>query len=114
MAELGVSSLLVRSGDLNIGLLSERDVVLSLAKSVGDIYNMPVWQAMNEIHEVDADQNVQHALTLMTNRNTRHLIVRRNGEITGLVSIGDLVRSHIDDQEVVITSMDHYIRGDLH
>jgi CBS domain-containing protein len=48
---------------------------------------------------------------LMASRNVRHLIVRRRGEIIGLVSIGDLVKALIDEQEVVITSMDHYIRS---
>jgi CBS domain-containing protein len=111
MAENGESALLVRSGETNVGIISERDIVLHLATSNGDVYNKPVWRAMHEVHEVDADHDVQHALSLMTSRRVRHLIVRRDNQIAGIVSIGDLVKVRIDEQEGSITSLCHYITG---
>jgi CBS domain-containing protein len=112
MAENAESALLVRSNDgKNVGILSERDIVLHLATSNGDVYNKPVWRAMHEVHEIDAEQDVQCALNLMVNRRVRHLIVRRDGHIAGIVSIGDLVKVRIDEQEGSISSLCHYITG---
>ncbi|MFT3766269.1 MAG: CBS domain-containing protein [Minicystis sp.] len=106
-----VGSLLVRSAEGNVGLLSERDIVQRLALATSDAYDTPVWQAMHEICEVDSDQDIHHAMELMTDRRVRHLVVRHDGDVIGLVSIGDLVKACIDDQEGAILSLSHYITG---
>jgi CBS domain-containing protein len=111
MTRYGVSSLLVQSHEASVGILSERDIVRRLALAMGAVYDTPVWQAMHEISEVDSDQDIQHAMGLMTDRNVRHLIVREHGDIVGVISIGDLVKAYIDDQAGAITSLNHYITG---
>ena len=111
MAENGESALLVKSGDKNVGILSERDILLHLAMCKSAVHSKPVSRAMHEVHEVDIDEDIQYALKLMANRQVRHLIVRRNDQIAGIISIGDLVKEHIDDQEGAIASLCHYITG---
>jgi CBS domain-containing protein len=111
MNRYGVSSLLVQAEEVSVGILSERDIVCRLALAMGAVYHTPVWQAMHEISEVDSDQDVSHAMALMTDRKIRHLIVREHGDIVGVISIGDLVKAYIDEQAGAITSLGHYIIG---
>lgn len=107
----GVSSLLVRADQVYVGILSERDIVQRLAQTTGSICDTPVWQVMHEICDVDCDEDIQHAMGLMTDRRIRHLLVRDHGEPIGVISIGDLVKAYIDDREGAITSLSHYIAG---
>jgi len=50
-------------------------------------------------------------MALMTDKRVRHLPITEGGKITGIVSIGDLVKSIIDEQKFVIDQLNHYIRG---
>jgi CBS domain-containing protein len=111
MARLGIGSLAVHDDGLIIGILAERDVVLRLARDAGAAIGMAVRDAMHEIHDVEYDDDVGHAMTLMTDRQVRHLLVRKDGAAVGMVSIGDLVKSIIDEQDGAITSLQHYITG---
>lgn len=111
MARQGIGSLAVRSGDSIIGILSERDVVLRLASHAGGVMAMAVRDAMHPIHTVEWDDDLRHAMSLMTDRQVRHLLVRRDGKTIGIVSIGDLVKATIADQEGAITRLHHYITG---
>jgi CBS domain-containing protein len=111
MSRSGIGSLAVRSGDTIVGILSERDVVLRLASHAGAVMGMAVRDAMHAIHTVECDDDVRHAMTLMTNRQVRHLLVQRDGSTIGIVSIGDLVKAAIEEQEGAITRLHHYITG---
>lgn len=111
MARHGVGSLAVRSGGTIIGILSERDLVLRLASGAGAVIVMTVRDAMHEVHEIDWDDDIRHAMALMTDRQVRHLLVRREGMLVGIVSIGDLVKATIAEQEGAIASLQHYITG---
>ena len=107
----GVSSLLVRSSEAHVGILAERDIMRRLALATADVYDTPVWQAMHEICDVDSGEDIHHAMDLMTNRQIRHLIVREHGDVVGVISIGDVVKAYIDEQDGAITSLNHYITG---
>lgn len=109
MAKHGVGSLAVRSGDAIIGILSERDVILRLASVAGAAIAAPVREAMHTLQEADWDDDIRLAMTLMTNRQMRHLLVRREGALVGIVSIGDLVKATIDEQEGAIATLQQYI-----
>ncbi|HEX3134247.1 MAG TPA: CBS domain-containing protein [Planctomycetota bacterium] len=111
MARHGIGSLAVRHGNTIIGILSERDVVLRLASHAGGVMVMAVRDAMHAIHTVEWNDEVRHAMTLMTDRQVRHLLVQRDGVTVGLVSIGDLVKDTIAEQEGAITRLHHYITG---
>lgn len=111
MARHGIGSLAVRSGDTIIGILSERDVVLRLASDAGAVMALAARDAMHAIHTVDWQDDVRQAMTLMTDRQVRHLLVQREGTTVGVVSIGDLVKETIAEQEGEITRLHHYITG---
>ena len=64
----------------------------------------------NVIH-VRPEQPVELCMTLMTDKRVRHLPVIEGGKIIGIISIGDLVKSIIDEQKFVIDQLNHYIRG---
>jgi CBS domain-containing protein len=57
------------------------------------------------------DQTVEEAMALMTDKRVRHLPVVENGNILGIISIGDLVKTIISEQKHIIKQLEHYING---
>jgi CBS domain-containing protein len=64
-----------------------------------------------QVITVRPEQTVEECMALMTDKRVRHLPVTEGGKITGIVSIGDLVKSIIDEQKFVIDQLNHYICG---
>ena len=60
---------------------------------------------------VGPDQSIEECMALMTAKRLRHLPVIEHGDLLGIVSIGDLVKSIISDREFAIEQLEHYIRG---
>jgi CBS domain-containing protein len=112
MAEHGCGALIVMRGDELVGILSERDyarkVVLqgrsSKETTVGDIMSSPVVTAVPQ-------QKVGECMALMTTKRIRHLPVIEDGKVIGVLSIGDLVKFIIADQQFQIEQMSQYIAG---
>ena len=112
MAEKGIGALAVMEGDGLIGLISERDYArkvilkdkLSKATSVRDIMTTPV------IYTHSA-QTLEECMALMTEKRVRHLPVLEKGKLVGMVSIGDLVKAIIAEQQFVIEQLEQYISG---
>ncbi|EQD32979.1 signal transduction protein with CBS domain protein, partial [mine drainage metagenome] len=112
MAEHGVGALLVMRGDALAGIISERDYarkVVLLGRASADT---PIAQIMSSpVVTVSPDTNVQRCMVLMTERRIRHLPVVENGRVIGVVSIGDLVKSVIQEQQRTIEELESYIHG---
>ncbi|MHB1542853.1 MAG: CBS domain-containing protein [Steroidobacteraceae bacterium] len=112
MAEHGVGALLVMRGDALAGIISERDYarkVVLLGRASADT---PIAQIMSSpVVTVSPDTNVQRCMVLMTERRIRHLPVVENGRVIGVVSIGDLVKSVIEEQQRTIEELESYIHG---
>lgn len=95
-----------------VGIFSERDVLyrmadegaLCLDRRVGDVMTSPAIT-------VDRGAKVEEALGLMTRRRIRHLPVTDNGAMCGFISIGDLVKSRMDEVENEAQAMRQYITG---
>jgi len=112
MADNHVGALLVMQGQELAGIVSERDYarkVILLGRSssttaVREIMSSPVFT-------LPPDSTVDEAMRLMTDHRIRHLPVIANGRVLGVVSIGDLVKSVIEDQRHTIDELNSYIRG---
>ena len=113
LAEHDIGALVV-SGDGNRidGIISERDIVRRLADAGADIIDVPVMQVMTaEVLTCTPDETADEVMQTMTERRARHLPVIDDGRLVGIVSIGDVVKSRIDDLTTRARSMEDYISG---
>ena len=110
MAGHDIGALLVLEGGEPVGMFSERDYarkVILHGKSSRDI---PVADIMTEpVRSVRPENTVQDCMTLMTNERIRHLPVVDDTGVVGMISIGDIVKAMLSEQEFVIRQLEHYI-----
>ena len=112
LASKDIGALVVIEDDRLVGIFSERDYARNVylkGKSspetlVRDVMASPVIC-------VRPDQSVNECMTLMTEKRIRHLPVMDDDELVGMVSIGDLVKSVIAEQQFTIEQLEHYIHG---
>ena len=110
MAEHGIGALLVIENSKPVGLLSERDysrkVILRGLRS----RETPVRAIMSSpLLTISPDASVQHGLEMMTEKYIRHIPVLDGSGVIGMVSIGDLVKAVIQDQQSLIEQLESYI-----
>ena len=112
MAEHRIGALLVMSGGRLLGIVSERDYVRKVALAERTMQSKISEIMTSELISVGPRDNVQQCLELMTERRLRHLPVLADGELIGLLSIGDLVKETIAGQARMIEHLEQYIRGE--
>jgi len=113
MADKGIGALMVLDTQGNIeGIFSERDYarkVVLLGRSSGDT---PVSEVMTRaVRFVRPDNTTEECMGVMTNNRIRHLPVVQDGKVIGLISIGDLVKNIMSEQQFIIEQMEQYITG---
>ena len=112
MAEHQIGSVLVMENGHLLGIVTERDYarkVILLGRTSGDT---PVSEIMSTpVQTVSPTDTVNYCMTLMTERKLRHLPVQDQDEIIGLISIGDLVKAVIEQQQLEISQLQNYITG---
>jgi len=109
----GIGALVVSDdGESVDGIVSERDIVDALALYGGDLLSFQVGEVMTRpAVTCSPDDSVAELMAEMTNRRIRHLPVVSNGTLCGIVSIGDLVKSRLDEIEYEAHSMRSFIAG---
>jgi CBS domain-containing protein len=110
MAEHDIGSLLVMDRDKLVGIFSERDYARNVILKGRSSPTTPVREIMEpRVVCVQPEQTVEECMALMTDKRVRHLPVLEGQKVTGIVSIGDLVKSIISDQKFIIEQLEHYI-----
>ena len=112
MAVKNVGALLVLDSGELVGILSERDYARKVILKGKSSKDTPASEIMSEnVAYVTPDHSVQECMALMTNRRIRHLPVMEDQKIAGVISIGDVVKAIISDQEFIIEQLDQYVHG---
>jgi CBS domain-containing protein len=112
MAEKRIGALVVVEDEQVVGILSERDYARKIALEGRSSINTPVKDIMTDkVYYVNPETTVQDCLALFTQQSIRHLPVLENGRLVGLISIGDIVKAVIDEQEITISQLSDYITG---
>lgn len=106
-----IGAALVREPDGRIaGIVSERDIVRLIARDGAAALALTARQAMTaELHTAEPATPVVHALGMMTDRRIRHLPVLQQGELVGMVSIGDLVKHRLVELESEAESLRAFV-----
>lgn len=111
LAEKRIGALPVTEGGRVVGIISERDVIYRLADEGESCLSLQVGQIMTApAISVEPSTPVNDALGLMTRRRIRHLPVIDNGALVAFISIGDLVKTRIDEVEHEAEAMRSYIQ----
>ena len=112
MAEHHIGALLVMSGDRLVGIVSERDYarkVVLLGRSSTETKVDAIMTG--KVVTVSPRQDANDCMRLMTDKRIRHLPVVSGERVVGVLSIGDLVRAVIEEQERTIADLETYIHG---
>ena len=112
MAEKGIGSLVVMEDQELIGIMSERDYARKVIIKGRSSKTTQVAEIMTvDVITASSDMTVNKCMAMMTEKRCRHLPVVDDGELVGLISIGDLVQAIISDQQEEIEQLEHYIAG---
>ena len=112
MVEQNVGALIVMEQDKFAGMFTERDYARKVILKGKASRDTLVREIMSEHPaSVTPDTTIEQCMAMMTEKYIRHLPVMDNGQLVGLVSIGDIVKCMIDEQKCIIEDLEHYITG---
>lgn len=110
MAEKRIGAVLVMEGPRLAGILSERDYARKIVLQGRSSADTPVRDIMTvEVVSVGLDDSAERCMQIVTDRRIRHLPVVQGGQVVGVVSIGDLVKAVIEDQQLELDQLQRYI-----
>ncbi|WP_369943736.1 CBS domain-containing protein [Xanthomonas medicagonis] len=110
MADKGIGAVLVMQDGRLAGILSERDYARKVVLQDRSSATTPVRDIMSaKVYTVDPSQSVQQCMELMTGQRIRHLPVVQAGTVVGVISIGDLVKAVIEEQQQELDQLQRYI-----
>jgi CBS domain-containing protein len=112
MADKNVGALMVVDGDSLVGVFSERDYARKIILHGKASKDTLVKEIMSwEVFCVRPDQTIEQCMQLMTEKRIRHLPVLDESRLAGVISIGDVVKAIISEQEFAIQQLEQYIVG---
>jgi CBS domain-containing protein len=112
MADKNVGALVVLEEEKVVGIMSERDYARKVILHGKSSREIPVREIMSKtVHYVHPEQSIEDCMEKMTNQRVRHLPVLENNRLAGIISIGDVVKAIIADQETIIKHLENYITG---
>ena len=112
MADRAVGSLLVMDGNELKGIVTERDYARKVIIKGRSSESTEVGEIMStDVVTASSAQTVNDCMTIMSSKRIRHLPVVDDGEVVGMISIGDLVQAIITDQQEEIEQLESYISG---
>ena len=112
-ADKGVGALLVMEDERVVGIVTERDYARKVALLSRSSKDTAVSEIMTTaVMYVHPKQTNAECMALMTDKRIRHLPVMDEGKLLGLISIGDLVKDIISEQQFIIQQLQHYIAGE--
>ncbi len=113
LAEKNVGALLVLESGKMTGIFSERDYARKVVLKGKSEKDTAVREIMTgKVITVDAGENIENCMNLMTNKHIRHLPVIKNGVVSGVISIGDIVKAVISEQRSTIQDLEKFITGE--
>ena len=112
MADKSMGAVLVLRGEMLAGILSERDYARKVVLQGRSSADTPASAIMTaQVLTIGPDTPVSACMQLMTERRIRHLPVVDGGRVVGVISIGDLVKAVIADQQLELEQLQRYIAG---
>jgi CBS domain-containing protein len=113
MSEKNCGAVLVLDQETLVGILSERDYARKVILKGKSSKNTPVEEIMSQrVVCIQPDNTIDECMALMTDKRVRHLPVLKGEEaLVGLISIGDVVKEVISEQEFIINQLESYIKG---
>jgi len=110
MVEMNIGALLIIKGGIIQGIMTERDYLRFISEKGRTARDTPVGELMTrKIIYVTPDTALNEVMNIMTIERIRHVPVLVNGELLGIVSIGDVVKQISQDQEIHIRTLEDYI-----
>ncbi len=112
MAETNIGAVLIRDGNAICGIFTERDYLQKIALESRSSQETPVHSVMSSpVITANPDESIKYCLQTMTSCRCRHLPVVDEGELLGIVSIGDLVKRLLAEREEEVQQLNQYITG---
>jgi CBS domain-containing protein len=110
MADKGIGALIVREGEPVVGVISERDYARKVILEGRSSRSTAVREIMtSHVLYAGPNQTIEECMAVMTDKRIRHLPVLEGGRLIGVISIGDLVKAIISEQQFRIEQLERYI-----